>query len=268
MVVPKFLARNGPSGTYSHFWMSRAVEWTVKLLYKEFRNRCITAPIVHEHHSKDVLICIRHGNGFAKIVWLPDKEGGLQLEVEKLTLVENGWFIVVRPRLTNRTSDGGARYYDRRGTTVISDWQVLPVWHQSVFFSPVKQSGQVLFLLWTTQLNTWTFPQRSRHEWLKSRSLYNPQFWLEGALLLHFAGPGICKHIKTNLSDSLLQMLHYENTFVLVRYLVELFDSQPTTGLGFSSSPQTMLLDPSPWSCLMCSMNNIKFKLNKRLEGI
>lgn len=24
MVVAKFLARNGPSGTYSHFWMSRA----------------------------------------------------------------------------------------------------------------------------------------------------------------------------------------------------------------------------------------------------
>src|SRR3954471_23460770 len=24
--VPKFFARNGPSGTYSHFWMSRALQ--------------------------------------------------------------------------------------------------------------------------------------------------------------------------------------------------------------------------------------------------
>ena len=62
MVVPKFLAKNGPSGTYSHFWMSRAnqlwlfyfVTQNIKIvgLYKKRR----TTPIVHEDlNAKEII---------------------------------------------------------------------------------------------------------------------------------------------------------------------------------------------------------------------
>lgn len=51
IVVPKFLARNGPSGWYSHFCMSLAVDHVIVQLPW----LSLTTPVIHDHQTKYML---------------------------------------------------------------------------------------------------------------------------------------------------------------------------------------------------------------------
>ena len=107
--MPKFLELNGPSGTYSHFWTSRALQ-------SLSRTRPVSGiwDMIHIHTAtrkekesiklaENVLLRVVDRNGLSqRRGWRSHKEGDLQLEVQPLTRTEKRGRRVVRPRLAAR----------------------------------------------------------------------------------------------------------------------------------------------------------------------
>jgi hypothetical protein len=62
IVVAKFLARNGPRGTYSHFCKSEKLSLEMSQRKGKQREREVHlnipgTPVVHDDHSKDMFLC-------------------------------------------------------------------------------------------------------------------------------------------------------------------------------------------------------------------
>ena len=116
-VVAKFLARNGPSGWYSHFCMSRADQ------------------SLRRHRPKIVSARPRRsGCGVAERVAAADEDAELQLVVEQLARAEGR---ASRRRAALRLAAAGGApacrsTHDRRGAAVVADRHVLVVGQQRV----------------------------------------------------------------------------------------------------------------------------------------
>lgn len=79
IVVPKFLAVNGPKGMYSHFWISLATNANYKInLYFIF---FVTAPIVHQNKSKYMFVSIFSSNYISQLGLTSNEKRHFQFEV-------------------------------------------------------------------------------------------------------------------------------------------------------------------------------------------
>ena len=102
----------GPSGWYSHAWMSRADQ----SLSSTTPNTC-SAKRRRRHRSPE------RGRG-------ADDEADLGLDVEAAARAEVRLGVRARPALAARADDRGAGHHDRAGAAVVADRQVLPVGRQ------------------------------------------------------------------------------------------------------------------------------------------
>ena len=115
IVVAKFFARNGPSGWYSHCWMSRADQSLTQAQTEHVR----------------VGVCDR--DRIAEGVSRPDEDTDLELVVEPLARAERAASRVLRaPGLAHGPPHGRAADDDRRGAAVIADRHLLVVRQQRV----------------------------------------------------------------------------------------------------------------------------------------
>merc|ERR1719385_76604 len=93
-------------------------------------------PVIHEDHSEDVLVCLLGGDGLAQgRAVATNEESHLQLKVHQATWAKLGWLGVNRPGLSIWPSDRCARNDNGRGSTMVANWEMLPVWHQCIILA-------------------------------------------------------------------------------------------------------------------------------------
>ncbi len=106
MVVAKFFAKKGPRGTYSHFWMSRALQSFIntmpKMYLRTMHKVCdnynlMELSVLSAINGKYafLLVCIGHWYRFSgvRVQWdAPHEESHFQLEVKQFARPKYGWF--------------------------------------------------------------------------------------------------------------------------------------------------------------------------------
>src|ERR1017187_1956042 len=105
-------------------------ERTERLVFPRLNIAC--APIVHQHHAKDVIDRATNRHWLTKRIARPNEECRFQFVIEAFARTKDRLDRVRRFGLTLRSPHIGATDNNRTGSSVISDRQPFPIWHERV----------------------------------------------------------------------------------------------------------------------------------------
>lgn len=142
IVVPKLFPKNGPKGTYSQAWISRAMRHKLRDA-NTLKASLHTTPIIHQDDSEDVLSSTVNRNRFSKFIsnsdhkclWACNQCGKryilpsilslenyhFQFKVQLPRWAIDGWTVGVQPKLSLWATNRGSWWHNGWRSTMISN---------------------------------------------------------------------------------------------------------------------------------------------------